>query len=59
MNLAKAEEYTVRENICFKNELLLLIKVAGFHDITVCGDYTAEAATADPIGLVFKDQHSQ
>jgi SAM-dependent methyltransferase len=51
--LDKAEEYTLRGNIYFKNELLLMLKVAGFHDITVCGDYKEEMATADQEELVF------
>ena len=51
--LAKSEEYTLRGNIYFKNELLLMLKVAGFHDITVCGDYTDAIATADHKELIF------
>lgn len=51
--LAKSEAYTLRGNIYFKNELLLMLKVAGFRDITVCGDYTEEVATADHEELVF------
>jgi SAM-dependent methyltransferase len=51
--LAKSEEYTLRGNIYFKNELLLMLKTAGFHDITVCGDYTEQAANADHEDLVF------
>jgi hypothetical protein len=37
----------------FKNEVLLMLKVAGFRDITVHGDYTDEPATADHEELVF------
>ena len=51
--LIKSEEYTLRGNIYFKNELLLMLKVAGFQDITVFGDYTEEMATADHEELVF------
>jgi hypothetical protein len=51
--LDKAEEYTLCGNIYFKNELLLMLKVAGFHDITVCGDYKEEIATAEHEELVF------
>ncbi|MFN8445365.1 MAG: class I SAM-dependent methyltransferase [Caldilineaceae bacterium] len=51
--LAKAEEYTLRGNVYFKNELLLMLQVAGFHNITVCGDYTEEMATADHNDLIF------
>jgi hypothetical protein len=51
--LAAAEEYTLREDIYFKNELLLMLKVAGFREITVHGDYTDEPPTADHKELVF------
>jgi hypothetical protein len=36
-----------------KNELLLMLKVAGFREITVRGDYTDEPATADSEELIF------
>ena len=51
--LIAAEEYTLRENMYLKNELLLMLKVAGFHEITVRGDYTDEPATAEHEELVF------
>jgi SAM-dependent methyltransferase len=51
--LIAAEEYTLRGNMYLKNELLLMLKVAGFREITVCGDYTNEPATADHEELVF------
>ncbi len=51
--LAASEEYTLREDIYFKNELLLMLKVAGFREITVHGDYTDEPPTADHEELVF------
>ncbi len=51
--LEKSEEYTLRGNIYFKNELLLMLKIAGFHEISVCGDYKEEIATADHEELVF------
>jgi SAM-dependent methyltransferase len=51
--LVTAEEYTLRENIYFKHELLLMLKIAGFRQITVQGDYTDEVATADHIELIF------
>ena len=37
----------------FKNELLLMLNVAGFREISVRGDYTDERATADHEELVF------
>ncbi|HNB52825.1 MAG TPA: class I SAM-dependent methyltransferase [Anaerolineales bacterium] len=51
--LVASEEYTLRESIYLKNEILLMLKVAGFSEITVCGDYTDEPATADSIELIF------
>lgn len=51
--LAASEEYTLRGDMYFKNELLLMLKVAGFREITVHGDYTDEPPTADHDELVF------
>ena len=51
--LVAFEEYSLRGNMYFKNELLLMLHVAGFRDITVHGDYTDEPATADHEELVF------
>jgi SAM-dependent methyltransferase len=51
--LAKSEEYTLRGNIYFKNELLLMLNIAGFQNITVCGDYTEQVAMPDHEDLVF------
>lgn len=51
--LDKAEEYILRGNMYLKNELLLMLKVAGFPHITVFGDYTEEVATADHEEIVF------
>ena len=48
-----SEEHILRETIYLKNELLLMLKVTGFRDITVHGDYTDEPATADHEELVF------
>jgi len=48
-----AEEYTLRGNMYFKNDLLLMLKIAGFQDISVSGDLTDEPATADHANLVF------
>ena len=52
--LVAAEEYTLRGNVYMKNELELMLKVAGFRDITLRGDYTDAAATADSEELVFR-----
>ncbi len=51
--LIAAEEYTLRGNMYLKNELLLMLKVAGFHEIFVRGDYSDEPATPNHEELVF------
>lgn len=51
--LVASEEYTLRGSIYFKNELLLMLKVAGFRETTVHGDYTDEPPTADHEELLF------
>ncbi len=48
-----AEEYTLRGNMYFKSELMLMLKVAGFRQITVTGDYSADPATAEHDELNF------
>jgi hypothetical protein len=47
------EEYTLGGNMYFKNELVLMLEMAAFREITVRGDYTDEPATADHRELVF------
>jgi SAM-dependent methyltransferase len=51
--LVTSEEYTLCGNIYFKNELLLMLRSAGFSAMTVCGDYTDEPANPDHKELVF------
>jgi SAM-dependent methyltransferase len=51
--LIASEEYTLRENIYFKNELLLMLKMVGFSEVSVRGDYSDQPATADSEELVF------
>ncbi len=51
--LVAAEEYTLRGNMYFKNELLLMLEIAGFSEVTVRSDYTDQPATADSKQLVF------
>ena len=51
--LVASEEYTLRGNMYLKPELLLMLKVAGFREVAVYGDYTAEPATADHEELIF------
>jgi len=51
--LIASEEYTLRGDMYLKSELLLMLKVAGFREIIVRGDYTDEPATSDHEELVF------
>ena len=51
--LVASEESTLRGSIYFKGELILMLQVAGFREITVRGDYTDQPATADSVELVF------
>lgn len=51
--MVASEEYTMRGDSYFKPELLLMLKVAGFSEITVTGDYTDAPATADSEEIVF------
>jgi hypothetical protein len=51
--LVASEEYRLRGNMYFKNEVLLMLKVAGFDDISVHGDFTDDHATADHEEIVF------
>ena len=51
--LVAAEEYTLRGNMYLKPELLLMLKVAGFREVSVRGDYTNEPATARHEELIF------
>jgi SAM-dependent methyltransferase len=51
--LVASEEYTLRGHMYFKNELLLMLSIAGFREMTVRGDYTDEPATSDHAELIF------
>ena len=51
--LVREEEHTLRINLYFRNELLLLLDRAGFGDIVVQGDHRDEPATKDSDFLVF------
>lgn len=48
-----SEEYTLRGNMYFKNEVMLMLELAGFDEITVQGDYSTEQATSEHQELVF------
>ena len=47
------EEHNLRENLYFRNEILLLLAQAGFAEAMVRGGYTDAAPTADDTMLVF------
>jgi SAM-dependent methyltransferase len=47
------EEYVLHENLYFAQELLLMLRTAGFDEVTVEGRYTGEPATLDDSVVVF------
>jgi hypothetical protein len=47
------EEHTLRENLYFRHELLLLLARAGFGAVAVRAAYTDAAATAEHTALAF------
>jgi len=51
--LVASEEHTIRGDMYLKNEVLLMLKVAGFRQITVRGGYTDEPATPESKELIF------
>ncbi len=51
--LVASQEDTMRGDTYMKNEMLLMLEVAGFRQITVRGDYTDEPATPDSKELIF------
>jgi SAM-dependent methyltransferase len=51
--LVAEEERTLKSNLYFKNELLMMLEQAGFADIRLRGDYTEEEATPEHGVLVF------
>jgi SAM-dependent methyltransferase len=46
-------QYTLRENVYNQSEVLLMLQMAGFREITVSGDYTGEPANTEHNDLVF------
>lgn len=50
--MVRQEEYTLLERLYFRNEVLLMLATAGFRDVTVLSDYTAEPASPDARFLV-------
>ena len=51
--LVEQEEYALLERLYFRNELLAMLSLAGFHDIDVLGDYTENTATPESGILVY------
>ncbi len=51
--LVASEEGNMRGDMYLKNEMLLMLQVAGFRQITVRGDYTDEPASPDSKELIF------
>ena len=45
--IVKEEEYALRINLYFVQEVLLMLHVAGFRDVAVEGDYNGQPATAE------------
>ena len=43
----KEEAYSLKENLYFAQEILLLLDEAGFRDVAVEGGYTGRPATAN------------
>lgn len=52
-DLVATEEHTLSMRSYFRDELVLMLERAGFHDVDVRGDYTSDAPTPDHEFLVF------
>lgn len=50
------ERYALKERLYFRDELLMMLTLAGFHDIRVEGDYVHEVASQGSTVLVFVAQ---
>jgi hypothetical protein len=48
-----SQEFTQHRTLYLPNEVLLVLQVAGFRQITVRGDYADEPATSDSEELIF------
>ena len=51
--LIDSQEFTQHRTLFLPNEVLLMLHVAGFHQISIRGDYTDELATSDSEELIF------
>ena len=51
--LVDSQVYTQHRTLYLPNEVLLMLQIAGFREITVRGDYRNEPATPDSKELIF------
>ena len=51
-SLVSAEQYELRGNMYLRNEVELMLRVAGFGEISVRGDYSDDPATPDNEKLI-------
>jgi SAM-dependent methyltransferase len=51
--ITATEQYTLKGNMYFKNEVLLMLQAAGFSDISVTGDYSDQPATSTSKEILF------
>ncbi len=51
--LLQQEEHVLLERLYFRNELLAMLALAGFHDVQVLGDYTEKPASVDSGVLIY------
>ncbi len=51
--LGASEQYVLRGNTYFKNQLLLMLNTAGFRNISLHGGYTDQPASVDDRELIF------
>ena len=52
-SMLKEESYTLRSCIYFAQEIVLMLKDAGFSDTSIEGNYTGQAATPDDDTVIF------
>ena len=51
--MIQEEIHTMKTEGYYKNELLLMLELAGFKDVQIYGDYNAEPASMDHKYLIF------
>lgn len=52
--IVASEVYDLHGNMYFKNEVMLMLEVAGFREVVVYGDYSDEIATANHEEIIFQ-----